>query len=1172
MACAWLSAAAMTLPTPVLAAPATFATLKQGEAVRGFRAVAIYLGDTDRPMGARFIHRKTGFTLDVLEIQSVPQGFIWVTTFPTSDMGEPHTQEHLLLGKGNKGRAVATLEPMALAHSSAFTMQWRTCYSFYTPAGVDVFFSQTERRLDALLHPDYTDEEIRREVRNFGVAGGTGGEALRLEEKGTVYNEMVSSMDQPIYRIYRAANAMVYGPGHPLSYNSGGSPEALRALRPEDIRKFHRDHYHLANMGMIASLPRGSGLEATLARMNALLNRVEPARARRPVTAEKDLPPPRPAPAGAISLVDYPHRNEQQPGAVWLAWPAERRLDSAEKALLELFLHNVAGDPTTNLYKRLIDSKTRETDLGAKSVFASVSEDVGNPVLVGFGDVPAARMNERELADLRARVQDELRRIAAWPAGSAELAAFNARLASRIVQTRRQLSKFVNTPPTFGFRGGSSDWLTQLHELNQTKGFRKSLTFKPQIAAVEKTLAADGNVWTGYLARWKLLAAEPWVLAARPRPDLIPQAQAEREERAQAELRRLQQQYGVADAQEAIRRYRADYDVATAAIDRAAAAAVPPKFVDQPPLTLDDQLDFKVTTLSGGVPLVASTFESMTSATAGVAFSLAGVSRDQLVYLAVLPALLTRVGVIDNGRPVSFEAMSERLKQEILALNATFGSNAATGRVELAVRGSGNDEREARAALEWMRLVLFHPDWRPENLSRIRDVVDQALGGARRTMQRPEESWVQGVNTAWWRQGNPLLLATESFLTQTHNLLRVHWMLKQGTGETRAAVGDFLADLAARRGSREDLKALLAALQGDAAPQLERLSAPARALAAAAARDLEATLPDIPDASLAADWNYLCLQLRRDLLAGPQQALDALDALRRGILKTGNARAFVIASGATQRSLAPGIAGLIGGLDQAPATKAALRDAPLVRERLRQRDPTAADPLFVGLLNPNAQGGVIMNSAPLAGYADVAADKLLDYLAANVYSGSGAHGVFMKTWGAGLAYSNGIRARPATGRLNYYAERTPELPQTVRFVVDELRRAGTPAPALVEYAIAEAFSETRAAAPFEARGEGMAADLADGVTPDVVARFRRNVLALRQTPDLPGELQRRMQRVYATVLPGMGDKVAGVPDGISFVIGPEKQFAAWEQYLQQAAGPGTRLHRLYPRDFWMTGE
>jgi hypothetical protein len=252
-------------------------------------------------------------------------------------------------------------------------------------------------------------------------------------------------------------------------------------------------------------------------------------------------------------------------------------------------------------------------------------------------------------------VQDELRRIAAWPAASAELAAFNARLASRMCR-RAGSFKFVNTPPTFGFRGGSSDWLTQL--LNSTN------LGLPQVAHVcrrsprWKRRYRRTATWTGYLARWKLLEAEPWVLAARPRPDLIRQAQAERDARVEAELRRLLQHYGVGDAQEAIHRYRADYDVRTAAIDQAAAAAVPPKFVDQPPLTLDDQLDFKVTTLAGGVPLVASTFESMTSATAGVALSLAGVPASQLVYLAVLPALMTRVGVIDNGRPVSFETMS----------------------------------------------------------------------------------------------------------------------------------------------------------------------------------------------------------------------------------------------------------------------------------------------------------------------------------------------------------------------------------------------------------------------------------------------------------------------------------------------------------------------------------
>src|SRR6185503_7455557 len=145
---------------------------------------------------------------------------------------------------------------------------------------------------------------------------------------------------------------------------------------------------------------------------------------------------------------------------------------------------------------------------------------------------------------------------------------------------------------------------------------------------------------------------------------------------------------------------------------------------------------------------------------------------------------------------VSFEEMSERLKKEILSLNAGFSTNASKGRVEIVVRGAGNDRAETARALQWMQLAMFHPDWRPENLPRIRDVVDQALVGSRRTMQRPEEYWVQGPATAYWRQSNPLLLTTESFMTQTHNLLRLSWMLKDANDYERKAAAAFLADLA----------------------------------------------------------------------------------------------------------------------------------------------------------------------------------------------------------------------------------------------------------------------------------------------------------------------------------------------------------------------------------------
>src|SRR6185369_1546298 len=181
---------------PALAGTDMLETLTKGQVLHGFRTEAVYLDDADAPLGVRLVHARTGFTLDYLRIQSVPQAFVWVKTYPTSDKGEPHTQEHLLLGKGNKGRSVANLEDMSLVSSSAYTEQWRTCYHFHTGAGADVFFRVFEARMDALLHPDYTDEEIRREVRNFGVAENPSDGSLRLEEKGTVYNEMVSSFER----------------------------------------------------------------------------------------------------------------------------------------------------------------------------------------------------------------------------------------------------------------------------------------------------------------------------------------------------------------------------------------------------------------------------------------------------------------------------------------------------------------------------------------------------------------------------------------------------------------------------------------------------------------------------------------------------------------------------------------------------------------------------------------------------------------------------------------------------------------------------------------------------------------------------------------------------------------------------------------------------------------
>jgi hypothetical protein len=313
--------------------------------------------------------------------------------------------------------------------------------------------------------------------------------------------------------------------------------------------------------------------------------------------------------------------------------------------------------------------------------------------------------------------------------------------------------------------------------------------------------------------------------------------------------------------------------------------------------------------------------------------------------------------------------------------------------------------------------------------------------------------------------------------------------------------------------------------------------------------------------------------MRDDLLTPPGVALQNLDALRKQIFNRNNARSYTVGSSESEKLLTARLNAITSALPAPGATitltTSAPQRRPSIAERLRQRMPAATNPVHVGLFSPNKPGGVIVTSVPSVHFSDWKdREKQLDYLASRLHAGYGAHGIFLKTIGAGLAYSNGLRATVAAGRMGYYAERTPELPQTVRFVVNELKSAPRD-PRLGDYAVAQVFSENRAAASYEARAEGIAADLADNQPPDVVRTFRQSILELRKDPNLGNVLFDRKDRVYGRFIPGYNVKASEVPDGVFFVIGPDKQLDAWEQYLKEVEGPESKLYRLYGRDFWM---
>jgi Zn-dependent M16 (insulinase) family peptidase len=1164
-----------------------FEQIEPNAVFHGFKIENLYLDAKDEAVGARLIHLNTGFTLDLFQIQSVPQAFMWVNSPIYGDMGEPHTCEHLLLGKGSKGRYVASLEDMSLGRSTAYTSQIYTAYPFSSMGGNEIFYDIALAKLDALLHPNFSDEEIRREVCNVGVTENPSNGDLELDEKGTIYTEMVSYFEKHWYYLYPALDHMMYGENHPMATISGGAPDAIREMVPEDLWTFHKENYQLENMGFISTIPDAITPDDYLRRMDIILKEVDGKEEHPDIPRrEMELPPPQmTAMPGEIRVVEYPGSNEQEPGQMVFAWPPQLELDSKEMLMIKTFLYCLGGSQTSNLYNKLVNSETRVRDLGATGVWSGVDDVCGHAISVGVSNVEVDLINRRDLSAVVELISEEVAVIAAYTADSPELKDFNDRAQSYLENREKDAKNYLNTPPGFGNRGGGGGrWYRHMKSLESSDAYRKSLVQKDEMAYARSMLEKPGNIWAPLISQWKLQDTKMYAVGAKANPEMLARALEEKKKRLTVFTEELKRKYSVTDDAEAVARYKEECDRNTAVIDDEAAKIPMPKFLENPPMTYDPQLDFQMDTLAGRIPLVISNFNTMTSSTVGMALNMKVIPADKLIYLPFIPQLITQIGVVKDGEVVDYSTMEQRLKNEVLRLNAYLSTNVHTGRVELMVKGAGGNIEESHRALEWMEAGTFNPYLDAANLPRIKDVVDKQISRFRDRMKGSEENWVYYPANGYLYQSNPLVLAGTCFLTQHHFMHRLKWRLTSAGGEEIARECEELFDIlgASGRGrSKEELVSFAASFGesdpagfesgafGEAARAYLQASIEARDIFFEALSDMAGLIGDVPEDNAASDWSYLASQMKNDLLFRPEKALEDLSETLALLRYRDHARMFMVSNPGDREELMPSITNFASGLDSGtPPSVQKYSDRPVVLERMRSRYADIVKPTYVGLVNTNTRNGVFIYSHPCADLSETDEGELIDYLSAKLYGGGGAHSMFMKTWSAGLAYSNGLRSSESIGRVNYYAERCPDLSVTMRFVVDELKKAPYD-PKLAEYTVAQTFSVNRGPNSYEGRGEAMAANLADGITPEIVAGFRSRILELRNKEDFYDRLHNRMEEIYGRVLVGYGGKMKAYPDGHYFIIGPEKQFESLEDYI--AAEEGEQMvYRIYPRDYWIT--
>ncbi len=381
--------------------------LTAGMECHGFKIEQVTAMPELRATAIRATHVKSGARILHLHAPQDSENCFAVTfpTPPPDDTGVPHILEHAVLGGSKK---FPVREPffemikMSMAtFINAMTAQAYTVYPVSSNVKKD-FFNLAEVYLDAVFHPELTEDTFRREGHHFTLEDNADlSSPLRIS--GIVYSEMKGASSMPEQLIHQLVDRGLY-PDTPLGRDSGGDPERIPGLTYEDFMRFHREHYHPSNglffiYGDIPTEENLGFLAPVLDGFERRKVRVDTPRQPRwsePRRVEKEYPIGAGEDASSRSFLT-------------LNWLVGDSLDPALATDWNVLSNLLLGNEAAPLKKALIDSK-----LGADVFFAGAwAQSYEEEFHVGLKGSEAGRADAFEKL-----VMDTLGRLAAEPFAS----------------------------------------------------------------------------------------------------------------------------------------------------------------------------------------------------------------------------------------------------------------------------------------------------------------------------------------------------------------------------------------------------------------------------------------------------------------------------------------------------------------------------------------------------------------------------------------------------------------------------------------------------------------------------------------------------------------------------------------------------------------------------------
>jgi len=1131
--------------------------LKQNQSVAGFAVSNLYSDGTGKIVGVKFIHISSSAPVYVIQIETAPQAFMWIDAPPNSNRGLAHSLEHLLAKKGTKGRYLNLLRVMRLSQYGAASFEDYNLYVLASGTGMTGFEEQLDAFFDALFKPDFSDVEAEREFYHVGLASDTSG-GKHLVEQGTVYNEEQAGDGTLTY--YFELNKRQFGEKNPFGFNIGGVPDDMRSVTPEQIRDFHSEHYRLGpGTGFIFVLPQKEDLPQFLEKISADFSRLPVM----PHSALRNSAQPKYAVAPSADrqtrIFSFPSSNESDRGQIRLGWAPVEANSQVDIRLLQLFVRALAGGERSLLFKSLIDTKSRILNSEATSIDSEVF--LGNSPLLPavsllLSGIPGNQLTAERIQKLRDHILSRISQIANYEDNSEQLLRFNQLVISMADAWERDQRVWVKSAPLFAAEY-KTDWKEHLNYLEANPSFIRSLTDESVWQEVGTRLKGGRNLWRDVIREFQLSSA-PYVTASAPSPQLLAKKEEARQRRLQAEAEQLKQRFHAATTAKALKEYEQIESRKTRDINEIDARITTPRFTDHPPLTPDDDAQYRQFQLAR-TPVLAVCFHDAPTIDLGLSFDLKDLPQKYYKYLPILPRSFDSVGLRSARGVTLYSDLLSQEQQLFRQFSLEYESNAVSRRADLAVRFSVTSPQELDTALRLIGEMLKSSDLEITNADRLRDLVNQRIADDD-DFTVNDSLWLWKTADAFRHQKDPLYTALNSQFRIAHWDWRLKWLLHESVSPAQLqALNQFS-------------EKFLSSLEGVSPNQFPKRLAQLQA--EGIQRELVqywlSNLSLLPDAEQLAGLRRLTAEVLKDLATGPQQTLKELKQVQELVINRNALKIDITLDPALLTEINPSLNTFSEALPEHPITRHNVEPDPTraaVMANVERRAGVTGDdfPWVVGFEDSRDSNGGVVFSSDFLSYQQLDRSALIKALASKLGSGTGPHTFFMKTFESGLAYSTAMASDPGNETLMYYADRVPDiaaLVQRVNSFAAELSTLGSKLS--LDYTLQKAFPFQRSMLSFTERGKSLARDIYDGKTPATIRRYSGAILNLRSDPNLMNELAGSAIPSIAPVLLESRFRASQRANrSIFFFSGPERMLQDTEKRM---AIP--KLLRIYPADFW----